>query len=78
MDVGSGLWPFAHNDTGLGGFFNDLDMMEIANGEFNETLDVGLVLNQAHFSLCACVLCCNEQACIRVRMLLSNLSSGGC
>ena len=51
VDVGSGLWPFAHNDTGLGGFFNDLDMMEVGNGEFNETADARLNLNRAHFTM---------------------------
>ena len=34
-DIGSGLWPFAHNATGYeryGGWWNDLDMIEIGNG----------------------------------------------
>jgi hypothetical protein len=36
VDAAAGLWPFAHNDSGHGGFFNDLDMLEIGNpGECN-------------------------------------------
>ena len=29
VDVASNLWPFAHNDSGKGGFFNDLDMVSL-------------------------------------------------
>lgn len=41
VDTGSGLWPFAHNDTdGHGGFFNDLDMLEVGNeGHFLDDRD---------------------------------------
>jgi hypothetical protein len=38
IDLASGLWPFAHNDTGNGSFFNDLDMMPIGMGEFLENI----------------------------------------
>lgn len=37
-DIGSGLWPYAHNATTIpgnpSGFFNDLDMVEVGDGEF--------------------------------------------
>jgi hypothetical protein len=34
VDIGAGLWPFAHNskNASLGGWWNDLDMIEIGNG----------------------------------------------
>lgn len=34
VDIGSGLWPYAHNskDPQFGGWWNDLDMIEIGNG----------------------------------------------
>lgn len=38
VDIGSGLWKYAHNatDAGVDGWFNDLDIMEIGNGiDFN-------------------------------------------
>jgi len=34
VDIGSGLFSFAHNSSGSGGWFNDLDMLEIGNGDF--------------------------------------------
>eukprot|EP01116_Phalansterium_solitarium_P024035 TRINITY_DN867_c0_g1_i1.p1 TRINITY_DN867_c0_g1~~TRINITY_DN867_c0_g1_i1.p1 ORF type:complete len:727 (+),score=197.67 TRINITY_DN867_c0_g1_i1:51-2183(+) len=47
VDQGSGLWPFAHNNSGgWGGWWNDLDMIEVGNGEFS---DVNLA--QAHFTM---------------------------
>ena len=30
VDIGSGLWGFAHNDTGSGGWWNDLDVSAAA------------------------------------------------
>ena len=30
VDIGSGLWSFAHNDTGSGGWWNDLDVSAAA------------------------------------------------
>eukprot|EP00038_Savillea_parva_P019610 m.28089 g.28089 ORF g.28089 m.28089 type:complete len:758 (-) comp4481_c0_seq1:102-2375(-) len=37
IDIGSGLWPYAHNGSlgTAGGFWNDLDMLEVGNGEFD-------------------------------------------
>jgi hypothetical protein len=34
VDIGAGLWPYAHNskDATYGGWWNDLDMIEIGNG----------------------------------------------
>ena len=51
VDMGSGLWPFAHNstNTSFGGYWNDLDMMEVGRGEFSGP--GSLTLSQAHFSL---------------------------
>eukprot|EP00048_Salpingoeca_helianthica_P017050 m.235436 g.235436 ORF g.235436 m.235436 type:complete len:700 (-) comp20068_c0_seq1:45-2144(-) len=52
VDVGSGLHVYAHNDTGFGGFWNDLDMLEIGNGDFNA--DAGTpqkYMAQTHMSL---------------------------
>jgi hypothetical protein len=33
VDIGSGLWPYAHNSTNstVGGWWNDLDMVEVGN-----------------------------------------------
>eukprot|EP00756_Hemistasia_phaeocysticola_P066549 Hpha_TRINITY_DN9306_c0_g1::TRINITY_DN9306_c0_g1_i1::g.25915::m.25915/K07407/E3.2.1.22B, galA, rafA; alpha-galactosidase len=48
VDTGSGLWPFAHNDTGLGGYFNDLDIMELGNiGHFRDAGD----RSRSHFTM---------------------------
>lgn len=35
VDIGAGLWPYAHNeiDPKFGGWWNDLDMIEIGNGD---------------------------------------------
>jgi len=59
VDKGSGLWPYAHNGSlttveGGGGFFNDLDMLELGNGAFNASVSA-LYAAQArsHFSLWA-------------------------
>ena len=41
IDLASGLWMLAHNDTGNGAFFNDLDMMPIGMGEFLENKTAG-------------------------------------
>eukprot|EP00040_Diaphanoeca_grandis_P029876 m.175804 g.175804 ORF g.175804 m.175804 type:complete len:713 (-) comp31831_c0_seq2:101-2239(-) len=37
VDTGSGLWPYAHNGSlgTAGGFWNDLDMLELGNGVFD-------------------------------------------
>jgi alpha-galactosidase len=32
IDIGSGLWPFAHNSSGKGGWWNDLDMLQVRSG----------------------------------------------
>lgn len=34
VDIGSGLHVYAHNDSGTGGYWNDLDMLEMGNGDF--------------------------------------------
>lgn len=47
VDIASNLHAFAHNDTGLGGFFFDLDMLEVGNpGDFQFDLD----MIRAHFT----------------------------
>ena len=53
VDGGSGLHEFAHNATGhaTGGFWNDLDMLEIGNGEFSANVDAA----RAHLS--AWIIC---------------------
>jgi hypothetical protein len=56
VDIGSGLWPFAHNATSTpsnGGVWNDLDMIEIGNSpDFVCGQDeYALRRCQAHFSL---------------------------
>lgn len=54
IDIGSGLWPYAHNDTGNGAFWNDLDMLEIGNGDFAaEKGKVFLEMARAHYSMWA-------------------------
>jgi hypothetical protein len=41
VDIAANLHQFAHNDSGLGGFFNDMDMIEIGNpGDFHSDLDM--------------------------------------
>ena len=51
VDIGSGIWPFAHNssDPAYGGWFSDLDMLEVGRGDFvgPGSLDVA----RAHFSM---------------------------
>lgn len=54
VDIGSGLWVYAHNSTSsqYGGWWNDLDMLEIGNGDFAcETSKQALLMCQAHYSL---------------------------
>ncbi len=55
VDIGSGLWPFAHNATNAtqGGWFNDLDMIEVGNSpDFNCGADpAALARCQIHFSM---------------------------
>lgn len=56
VDIGSGLWPFAHNATQnatAGGWYNDLDMLEIGNSpDFNCSADsAALARCQIHFSM---------------------------
>jgi len=58
VDIGSGLWPYAHNSTNatFGGWWNDLDMLEVGNGEvdFNCSADAAALSRcQAHFSMWA-------------------------
>lgn len=54
VDIGSGLWMYAHNSTNstVGGWWNDLDMIEIGNSpDFNCSADAdSLVRCQAHFT----------------------------
>ena len=52
VDIGSGLWMYAHNSTNAtyGGWWNDLDMIEVGVGEdFNCTIN--LAQCQAHFTM---------------------------
>lgn len=52
VDLGSSLYPYAHNDTGFGGWWNDLDMLEIGNGDFNADSSEGQMhMARAHMSL---------------------------
>jgi alpha-galactosidase len=60
VDIGSGLWPYAHGilSDGTPAFWTDLDMIEIGNGEFSiDSYPAGsntsLILSQAHYSLWA-------------------------
>eukprot|EP00698_Gefionella_okellyi_P000857 TRINITY_DN10753_c0_g1_i1.p1 TRINITY_DN10753_c0_g1~~TRINITY_DN10753_c0_g1_i1.p1 ORF type:complete len:696 (+),score=95.09 TRINITY_DN10753_c0_g1_i1:1288-3375(+) len=52
VDIGSGLWSYAHNAsmsaTGGGGWWNDLDMLEVGNGEFSDP-----ALSRAHMTMWA-------------------------
>ena len=54
VDIGSGLWPFAHNSSNstVGGWWNDLDMLEIGNlPDFDCDNDPeALARCQAHFT----------------------------
>jgi hypothetical protein len=45
VDIGSGLWPYAHNSRNktFGGWWNDLDMIEIGNGGGTEGNVAGAV-----------------------------------
>ena len=52
IDIASGLWPFAHNSTNplYGGWWNDMDMMQVSQGEFACSADApSLARCQAHF-----------------------------
>lgn len=56
VDIGSGLWPYAHNDTGGGSFWNWLDFIQVGRGDFvptNRSTDLGTVQSRTHFSLFA-------------------------
>ena len=60
IDVGSGLWPYAHNGSksanasNPGGFWNDLDMIEVGNGAFvAETSALGAAQARSHFTMWA-------------------------
>ena len=51
VDIGSSLYPYAHNSTNatVGGWWNDLDMLEVGRGDFAGA--AGLHMAQMHFSL---------------------------
>ena len=52
IDFGSGLYSYAHNDSGTGGWWNDLDMLEIGNGDFNADSSAGqLQMARAHMGM---------------------------
>lgn len=60
IDIGSGLWPFAHNGSksantsNPGGFWNDLDMIEVGNGDFvAEISDLTAAQARSHYSMWA-------------------------
>lgn len=50
VDIGSGLWPYAHGaiNASVGGWWNDLDMLEVGNGDFSPS---NLAQAQAHMSM---------------------------
>lgn len=57
VDIGSGLWPYAHTDQGSGSFFNWLDFLQVGSGDFTPTSvglnasDLGGVRSRAHVSI---------------------------
>lgn len=53
VDIGSGLWPYAHNcsNVSVGGWWNDLDMLEVGNGDFSATATQGTRMAQTHFAM---------------------------
>jgi hypothetical protein len=57
VDIGSGLWPYAHTDLGQGSFFNWLDFLQVGRGDFTPTdprvnaSDLGGVRARTHMSL---------------------------
>ena len=55
IDIGAGLWPYAHNSTNatFGGWWNDLDMIEVGNGpDFScSEDDAALARCRAHFTM---------------------------
>jgi hypothetical protein len=59
IDLGAGLWPYAHNGSlttvkGGGGFWNDLDMLEMGNGAFVASSSALNAANaRSHFSMWA-------------------------
>jgi hypothetical protein len=55
IDIGSGLWPYAHTDTGTGSFWNDLDMIEVGNEPdfVAEDGPTSLEMARAHFGMWA-------------------------
>lgn len=54
VDIDSGLWPFAHNSTGDGGWWNDADMLEVGNGDFSCDDDAAAMARcHVHFSMWA-------------------------
>jgi alpha-galactosidase len=55
VDLGSGLWHFAHNDTGNGGWWNDFDMIEIGRGDFEPINQHQLNMARTHMTYwCIC------------------------
>jgi hypothetical protein len=50
VDIGSGLWSYAHNASNatVGGWWNDLDMIEVGNG-----VDFKCSLNAVALARCA-------------------------
>jgi alpha-galactosidase len=53
VDLGSGLWPYPHNGSrpGRKSWWNDFDIMEVGNGEFDPELgDANLQMARAHFT----------------------------
>ena len=57
VDQAAGLWPYAHNGskstvTPAQGFYNDLDMLELGNGEFNaENSPLFAAQARTHYSM---------------------------
>jgi hypothetical protein len=55
VDIGSGLWSYAHSDTGTGSFWNWLDFLQVGKDFFNPTTsngtDQGSISAVAHMSI---------------------------
>ena len=55
VDLSYGLQPFAHNASGRSGagFFNDMDVLEVGNGEFDCTTPASTARAKAHMAMWA-------------------------
>ena len=55
IDLSYGLQPFAHNASGPSGagFFNDMDVLEVGNGDFDCTTSASIARAKAHMAMWA-------------------------